>query len=1036
MVTVGNIYAPNKHHLKWLLKALTKLRTFQEGAVILGGDLNVALDPTLDTSTKKSSISLKDLARLKSLIHSLELVDAWRYLHPTDIDYTFYSHPHNSYHRLDYILLSRPLLHSTISINIIPAIHSDHSIVLINLEFHKPYSNSRSWRLNESLLQREDVKSHLYQLRQNDSKEDKNQRHSKIQAFLSSLHLPQLSALQQECLLRPFDLSEIQSTLSGKAKGKSPGPDGLAKIYYKSFFDILGPHLVNVCNAVLGGKSFPPQALEAHISLLHKEGKDPESCGSYRPISLLNVDLKMYASLIAKRLAELLPQLISPNQTGFVTGREGRDNTSRILHLIQYSKIHGTPLVLLGTDAEKAFDRVDWKFLRETLLAFHIPPQLADTIFQMYTTPSARLKINNLLSDPFYIQNAEIEDPRCKAMVALSGGKPGDNPSAISHFSGRVTLFHLFTLSDDCTRRSEGQLTSSVFKSDELEIPQDTIEVNAITPDIPSSLHSKDLPSDPLKQVLSSDSLSTTKENKSHTISIKKLTTPKSKKPFSPSEYGNHFTLEKSFPKPQKSHTAENRFSCSKCGNCFNRKSDLDSHKSSHTGEKPFSCSECGKRFNQKSRLLIHQRTHIGKKPFSCSECGKSFNGKSHFVTHQRTHTGEKPFSCSECGKGYNQKSRLLIHQRTHTGEKPFLCSECGKCFASKSTLLIHQRTHTGEKLFSCSECEKGYNRKSRLLIHQRTHTGEKPFLCSECGKCFASKSSLVIHQRNHTGEKPFSCSECDKSFNWKSDFVMHQRNHTGEKPFSCSECGKSYIQKSSLLIHQRTHMGEKPFSCSECGKCFAIKSTLLIHQRIHTGEKPFSCSECGKGYNQKTYLLIHQRNHTGEKPFSCSECGKCFADKSTLGKHQRNHKEEKTFSCSECGKGYNQKSGLLIHQRTHTGEKPFSCSECGKCFADKSTLGRHQRINKEEKPFSCSECGKCFNQKSRLLMHLRTHTGEKPFSYSECGKDYNAKSSLLIHQRTHARDKQFSCSECWKCFNQKLTLNKHQRSHIGAKPF
>ncbi|XP_073536989.1 uncharacterized protein [Phyllobates terribilis] len=56
---------------------------------------------------------------------------------------------------------------------------------------------------------------------------------------------------------------------------------------------------------------------------------------------------------------------------------------------------------------------------------------------------------------------------------------------------------------DDCTRRSEEQLTSSIFKSDDLEIPQDTIEVNAITPDIPSSssIHSKDLSSDPMKQV-------------------------------------------------------------------------------------------------------------------------------------------------------------------------------------------------------------------------------------------------------------------------------------------------------------------------------------------------------------------------------------------------------------------------------------------------------------------------------------------------------------------------------------------------------
>ncbi|XP_073518895.1 uncharacterized protein [Phyllobates terribilis] len=53
------------------------------------------------------------------------------------------------------------------------------------------------------------------------------------------------------------------------------------------------------------------------------------------------------------------------------------------------------------------------------------------------------------------------------------------------------------TSPDDCTRRSEGQLTSAIFKSDDLEIPQDTTEVNAITPDIPSILHSKD----PLKQV-------------------------------------------------------------------------------------------------------------------------------------------------------------------------------------------------------------------------------------------------------------------------------------------------------------------------------------------------------------------------------------------------------------------------------------------------------------------------------------------------------------------------------------------------------
>ncbi|XP_073521341.1 uncharacterized protein [Phyllobates terribilis] len=334
---------------------------------------------------------------------------------------------------------------------------------------------------------------------------------------------------------------------------------------------------------------------------------------------------------------------------------------------------------------------------------------------------------------------------------------------------------------DDCTRTSEGQLTSSIFKSDNFQIPQDTIKMNAISPDIPSSLHRKDLSSDPLIQVLSSDSLPTTKENQSHKISIKKQTAPKAKKTFSHSEYRNSFPLKKSILKHQKIHTAKNRFSCSNCGRCFNQKTSLARHQRTHTGEKPFPCSECGKYFTQKSSLINHQRTHTGEKPFSCSECGKCFAKKSTLINHQITHTGEKPFSCSECGKCFTEKSTLTKHLRIHTVEKPFSCSDCGKCFVQKSYLNIHQRTHTGDKPFPCSECGKCFTQKSTLINHQRTHTGEKPFSCSECGKYFTAKSNLTKHLRIHTGKKPFSCSKCGKCFNLKEHFDNHRRTHTGE---------------------------------------------------------------------------------------------------------------------------------------------------------------------------------------------------------------------------------------------------------------
>ncbi|XP_077112859.1 uncharacterized protein LOC143768067 isoform X2 [Ranitomeya variabilis] len=364
---------------------------------------------------------------------------------------------------------------------------------------------------------------------------------------------------------------------------------------------------------------------------------------------------------------------------------------------------------------------------------------------------------------------------------------------------------------DDYTMRSEGQLKSSIFKSDHVEIPQDTTEVNAITPDIPSSLPSKDLSSDLLKQVLSSDSSPITKENQSHKISIKKPTDPKANKLFSLSEYEHSFPLEKSFLKHQKINSAKNRFSCFNCGKCFNHKSVFVKHQRSHTGEKPFSCSECGKYFTQKSNFVKHQRIHTEQKPFSCSECGKCFNQKSDLGIHQRTHTGEKPFSCSDCGKCFNQRSHLTTHQRTHTGVKPFSCSECEKCFAEKATLVIHRRTHTGEKPFSCSNCGKCFGDKSALARHHRTHTGEKPFLCSACGKCFADKSTLVTHQRTHTGEKPYSCSECAKCFIQKSKLIAHQRTHTKEK--LSLECGKYFVNKSSLFSHKSIHSEKKPLS-------------------------------------------------------------------------------------------------------------------------------------------------------------------------------------------------------------------------------
>ncbi|KAM4030791.1 uncharacterized protein ACNLHF_018405 isoform 2-T3 [Anomaloglossus baeobatrachus] len=521
---------------------------------------------------------------------------------------------------------------------------------------------------------------------------------------------------------------------------------------------------------------------------------------------------------------------------------------------------------------------------------------------------------------PLFPQDCKQEDPNV----------PQDHQGEdLTHFNTTETYVRgderskeeilTYDYPDYCLTRSELKLTSAICKSDSDDLMdiQDITEESANIPDVPLSLYSNNLSSDPIKQVLSSDSSQNIEKNKS---GVKNQTALTAKMQFSSAEYGKRFSLKTSFVTHQKIHTEDKRFSSSESGKILNHKSEIFRGESVNTGEKPYSCSECGKFDNP--YLTLHQKSHVSEcqkcfHTYSCSECWKRFARKSHLVQHEKIHTREKPFSCSECGKCFDRKSRLVIHYRMHTGEKPYLCSECGKYFANIN-LAKHQGCRVMEKPYSCSECEKCFQCKSHLVQHQEIHTGEKPYSCSECEKCFGRKSHLVRHMRTHTGEKPFSCSECGKCFAEKSNLVQHQKIHTGEMPFSCSECGKCFVENSHLVKHQKIHTGVKPFSCSECGKCFLEKSHLVHHQKIHTGVKPFSCSECGKCFREKSNLVQHQKIHTGEKPFSCSECGKCFSDKSNLVRHMRTHTGEKPFSCSDCGKYFSQKSKVLKHQKIH----------------------------------------------------------------------------------------------------------------------
>ena len=110
----------------------------------------------------------------------------------------------------------------------------------------------------------------------------------------------------------PISPNEAHAALLGMAKGKSPGSDGLPMEIDVAFWDLLGEDLVSVFNASLEAGLLPLSQREAFIALIFKKG-DRLDHKNWRPISLLNVDYKRCARVLAGRLLKVIASVVVPD---------------------------------------------------------------------------------------------------------------------------------------------------------------------------------------------------------------------------------------------------------------------------------------------------------------------------------------------------------------------------------------------------------------------------------------------------------------------------------------------------------------------------------------------------------------------------------------------------------------------------------------------------------------------------------------------------------------------------------------------------
>ena len=120
---------------------------------------------------------------------------------------------------------------------------------------------------------------------------------------------------------------------------KSPGNDELTKEFYKTFWKELKEIFVDSVSEAKAKAILSTSQRQVIIKLIEKKDKDKRFIQNCRPISLLNVDLKIISKALSEKLKKVLPDLISSQQTAYVKNRHIGESGGLISDITEIAKI-------------------------------------------------------------------------------------------------------------------------------------------------------------------------------------------------------------------------------------------------------------------------------------------------------------------------------------------------------------------------------------------------------------------------------------------------------------------------------------------------------------------------------------------------------------------------------------------------------------------------------------------------------------------------------------------------------------------------
>ncbi|KAF1318193.1 putative Pollike protein, partial [Globisporangium splendens] len=202
-----------------------------------------------------------------------------------------------------------------------------------------------------------------------------------------------VAEVDRAILNAPVTASDLASAIRHMKASSAPGMDGLTAGFYQVAPDVFGECLSIVFNARLQRGVLLSSQRKSAVVLLHKKGSRAEP-GNYRPIALVQVDVKVLSKALTYRLQQVILDLIHPDQKGFVKGRSIHHHVRLLADLQDLVTSRDEEAYALFLDFEKAFDRVNWDYMFRVLERMGIGSEFVQWIKLLYTEPQAHLVIN------------------------------------------------------------------------------------------------------------------------------------------------------------------------------------------------------------------------------------------------------------------------------------------------------------------------------------------------------------------------------------------------------------------------------------------------------------------------------------------------------------------------------------------------------------------------------------------------------------------------------------------------------------------